>query len=265
MLYFPQLLPGATVQYPIVKRRVQRNIVSLTLGGRLLKLLDPGGARTEWELTFQALTSEEREYLEVFFSAAEGKLGEFTFLDPTDNLLLQSDELAEVAWSKGPALGLAANVADPDGGTQATSIHNAGAVPESLQQAIAGPGDFHYCFSLYARSDTPANLAMFRSVGGTEESITQYVQSSWKRLVHSGRSSSAEAGVTFGIRIDPGAQVEVFGMQAEAQIAPSNYRRTTLRCGVYEKARFDQDVLRLTSEGPEQHSGALRIVAFPNS
>jgi hypothetical protein len=265
MLYFPQLVTGATVQYPLVKRRVQRNIVSRTPGGRWLKFFDPGGARIEWDLTFQALTSQERENLETFFRQTEGRLGEFTFLDPTDNLLHYSEELAEATWSRGTSLTLTENVADPLGGTRATLIHNSSETPDYLQQFVPGPGNFHYCFSLYARSDTPANLTLFRTAGVVEESETQPVQSNWRRLVHSGRSESADPAVLFGIRIDGGAQVDVFGMQVEAQTAPSDYRRTNTRNGVYYQARFDNDVLRMTSEGPEEHCCTLRIVAFPNS
>jgi hypothetical protein len=50
-------------------------------------------------------------------------------------------------------------------------------------------------------------------------------------------------------------------MQVEAQLAPSAYRKTTSRSGVHQKARFDNDVLTLVSDGPEQHSCKVRIVA----
>ncbi len=51
------------------------------------------------------------------------------------------------------------------------------------------------------------------------------------------------------------------GCMAEAQPAPSAYRRTTSRSGVYRRARFDDDLLTMISEGPEQHSCRVRIVA----
>jgi hypothetical protein len=262
MLYFPQLLSGATAQYPFVKRRIQRTAVSSAPDGRTLKLLDPGWTLVEWELTLGTLSSQERAELETFFSTVEGRLGEFTFLDPTDNLFVRSEELTAAAWSKGPFIEFTEGAADPNGGTSATRIFNAGAASQRIQQALEGPGWFHYCFSLYARSDMPGSLTVFRTTAGGEETATYPISSSWKRLAHSGRSQGAEAGVAFGISLEAGASVEVFGMQAEAQPAPSTYRMTTFRNGLYENARFDDDSLRLVSEGPEQHYCTVRIVAY---
>jgi hypothetical protein len=67
--------------------------------------------------------------------------------------------------------------------------------------------------------------------------------------------------VTFGIRLNPASAVEVYGMQVEAQLAPSAYRKTMSRSGVHQAARFDNDVLTMVSDGPEQHSCKVRIVA----
>ncbi len=263
MLYFPQLLPGAAAQYPLVKRRVQRTITSETRDGRLFKLLDSGWAMVQWDLTFKALTNQEREDLETFFYSVEGKLGEFTFLDPTDNLLLHSENLTAAEWLKGSSLSLEADAADPYGGTSATRIVNAGSTSETLQQTIAGPGGFLYCFSVFAKSSTPTSLTLFRIAGGVEDAVASPVHSNWKRLVHSGQSLTNVGSVTFGIRIEAGTSVDVFGFQAEAQRAPSDYRKTTSRCGVYPRARLEDDILSFASYGPEQHSCTLRVVAFP--
>ena len=261
MLYFPQLLSGATAQYPLLKRRVCRTIASVTAEARMLKLFDPGSSRLEWELTLQALTTEERAELAAFHHAAEGCLGEFTFLDPTENLLAWSGDPNETLWTKEPFLSLVSGVADPDGGAGAHRVTNGSALPQTLQQTIEGPGRFHYCFSLYARSQSPGVLGVYRSTGGNEAGAVRSVGPAWRRLTHAGRSQTTAEGVTFGIRLSPASTVEVYGMQVEAQLAPSAYRKTTSRCGVHEKARFDNDVLTLISDGPEQHSCKVRIVA----
>jgi len=261
MLYFPQLLTGTTVQYPFSKRQIQRTVRSGSPDGHAFKLLDPGGASIEWELTFQTMSNEERIQLESFFGTVEGKLEEFTFLDPTDNLLLWSEDLTATAWTRGPLLTLTGGVADPDGGSNATRISNSGAALQTVQQTISGPGWFQYCCSLYARSEQAANLTIFRAIAGMQETRRCPLTSSWTRVVHAGQSQNSEESVTFGIALETGAAVEVYGIQAEAQPAPSAYRKTSSRCGVHKTARFDDDSLPVISEGPEQHSCKVRIVA----
>jgi hypothetical protein len=261
MLYFPQLTSGATVQYPFLKRLVHRTASSVSLDGRMYKLLDPGEARIEWELDFQTLTRDERAELETFFSVAEGRLGEFTLLDPTDNLLTWSEDLSASCWTKGPLLELTAGVLDPNGGSGATWIFNSGGAVQSVQQTISAPGWFHYCFSLQARSSDVARLTLFRTAGGVQEAAICPLSTNWTRLVHSGKSQGTDESVTFGFVLEGGTCVEVFGVQAEAQPAPSAYRRTTSRGGVCAQARFDDDVLSVIAEGPEQHSCKVRIVA----
>jgi hypothetical protein len=261
MLYFPQLLSGATAQYPLLKRRVCRTIASVTAEARMLKLLDPGWSRLEWEMSLQALTTAERAELAAFHRAADGCLEEFTFLDPTENLLAWSGDPGQTLWTKEPFLSLASGVADPDGGAEACSVTNGGALAQTLQQTIEAPGWFHYCFSLYARSQGSGVLGVYRSTGGNEAGAACSVGSAWKRLTHAGRSQGTAESVTFGIRLSPGTSVEVHGMQVEAQLAPSAYRKTMSRSGVHAKARFDNDVLTLVSDGPEQHSCKVRIVA----
>ena len=261
MLYFPQLYSGATVQYPFVKRRICRTITSATPDGWVQKLGDPGWSSVEWELKFATLTSQERTELQTFFNTVEGRLGEFTFLDPTDNLLVRSGDLADAAWTKGPLVQITAGQADPDGGSEAMRVLNTGAGTQSIQQTVEGPGWFHYCFSFYASSAQPQSVAIFRFTGGAQDATSYPVNSNWKRLVLSGRSQGAGESITFGISLEAGAAVNVYGMQVEAQPAPSAYRKTTSRGGVHANARFDDDLLELTSEGPEQHSSTVRIVA----
>jgi hypothetical protein len=261
MLYFPQLLSGATAQYPLIKRRICRTITSVTAEDRILKLSDPNGSRLEWEIAYQALTTQERTELVAFHRAAEGCLGEFTFLDPTENLLAWSDAPGQTVWTKEPYITLASGVADPGGGAEASRIANGGALPQTLQQTIQGAGWFYYCFSLYVRSQSPGVIGVYRSTGGNEAGATYSAGPAWRRVAHSGMSEGTAESVAFGIRLSPGSAVEVYGMQVEAQLAPSAYRKTMSRSGVHEKARFDSDVLTLTSDGPEQHSCKMRIVA----
>ncbi len=204
MLYFPQLYSGATAQYPFVKRRICRTITSAAPDGRMLKLGDPAWSIAEWELQFETLSSQERTELETFFNTVEGRLGEFTFLDPTDNLLVRSGDLAAAAWTKGPLVQIAAGQADPGGGSEAMRLSNTGAGTQSVQQTIEGPGWFHYCFSFYASSEQIVSLTVFRSTGGVEVARSYPVNSRWKRLALSGRSQGTRREHHF--RYQPGSR-----------------------------------------------------------
>src|SRR5207244_9174402 len=95
MQCFPQLLTGASSQYPIQKRNSTRTIRNRCLDGREIKLADPAGSSIEWQLTFQELVDAEIASLLGFFVGTEGSLGTFTFLDPTDNLLAWSERSEE--------------------------------------------------------------------------------------------------------------------------------------------------------------------------
>ncbi len=250
MLYFPQLGSGATVQYPYVKRRVYRTISNMLADGRRLRLADTGGARIQWEFTFKALSDQERLVLENFVRAVEGRLGEFTLLDPSDNLLVWSENLNAGAWTKGPLLSISGGV-----------VANTGTAAQSIQQTISGPGWFCYCFSLYARGAAGAAVTLYRSTGGVTEQREHRLSENWKRLALSGRTGTTAESVTFGLTVPAGATVEVAGIQAEAQPAPSTYRKTTTRSGVYPNARFEDDAFATVSEGPGQHSCRVRIGA----
>ena len=209
MLYFPQLVSGATVQYPFVKRRAYRTVSNTLLDGRTLKLLDAGGIRIQWEFAFQALSDQERALLEEFVQAVEGRLGEFTLLDPTDNLLFWSGDIEAAAWTKGPLISVTGGVGDPNGGTGASGVLNTGMAAQSIQQTINGPGWYCYCFSVYARSAAASDVTLFRSTGGVTEQRGYRLSGNWKRLVLSGRTESAAESVTFGLTLPPAAAMDV--------------------------------------------------------
>jgi hypothetical protein len=262
MTYFPQLSTGALVQYPLRKWRISRAVVNSMHDGSDRKLLDPVAAAVSWRLSFTGLTSEERIKLEQFFEFVEGRLGTFTFLDPTDNLLLWSEQLTSPAWITGPLLALDEGFADPLGTNRATRITNGGATVQAVEQTIPGPGWYRYCFSLWGRSAAASSVTLFRSTASTTESSKHAVGTSWRRLVLSGSFENTDEGVKFGLQFEPGAGAEVFGMQVECQPAASDYKRTTSRAGVYEMARLDDDSLDIVTEDLDAHSCMVRITAM---
>jgi hypothetical protein len=219
-------------------------------------LADPAAAIVEWHLSFAELSDQELAALEALFQAVEGSLTPFTFLDPVDNLLAWSEQQNQAVWQADPLLTLTAGVADPMGGTAAYQASNPTAATLMLQQSIAAPASLDYCLSLYARSDQNARLWLVRG----SATDAQPVGAQWTRLISAGQLQDAADSISFGIALDPGTTVEVFGIQAEAQTAASLYKQTAETGGVYPNARFRDDVLMITTAGPSRHSCELDIV-----
>jgi hypothetical protein len=58
-----------------------------------------------------------------------------------------------------------------------------------------------------------------------------------------------------------GGSVELFGMQVEAQMGPSDYKITGAVGGVYSKARFGSDQLTVTAQGTDVYDAVVQIVS----
>jgi hypothetical protein len=259
MLYFPQLSTGAVGQYPIQKRRQVRTVVNEAADGSRFKLADANAAAVEWVLNYQTLTDDERDALAQFHGSVEGILGDFTFLDPTDNLLCWSEKLDESVWERNLLLTVTAGVADPNGGTSANRVSNTGSGSLAIQQVVNGPGWFEYAFSLQARSGQPQQLTLIRSTATANQSSAHEIGPEWTHLLLSGKFTGTDPSVTFGIQLPPGGSADLFAIQVEAQIGASGYKKTLSACGVYPKARFLDDALSLQADGPSQHSCQIRI------
>lgn len=256
MTYFPQLCSGATGQFPIQRQRISRTVVNQSCQNYQVKLADPGAAVTEWHLSFDELSDQELAALEALFQAVEGSLTPFTFLDPADNLLAWSEQQTQPVWQADPLLTITAGLADPLGGTSAYQLTNPTAATLMLQQSINAPASLEYCFSVYASSTESTRLWLVRG----SETDPYNISPQWSRLISAGQSQSTADSIAFGVALDPGSTVNIFGMQAEAQSAASLYKPTTETGGVYPNARFRDDSLTITTIGPSRHSCELDIV-----
>ena len=256
MLYFPQLSSGAAGQFPIQKKRTARTLVNQSVQDYEIKLADPGAATTEWQISFAELNDQELAALETLFAATEGRLTSFTFVDPTDNLLAWSQEQNQAVWQADPLLTLTANIADPMGGTGAFQVTNAGLATQILQQSIAAPASLEYCLSVYARSNQSMQVWLMRG----PETNASTISPEWTRLTSAGQQSSGNDSISFGVALNPGSTVDVFGMQVEAQPTASLYKQTAETGGVYPHARFRDDVMTITTVGPNRHSCEMNII-----
>jgi len=256
MLYFPQLFSGATGQFPIQRQRTARTVVNQSCQDYEVKLADPGAAITEWHLSFEELSDQELAALEALFQAVEGSLTPFTFLDPADNLLAWSQQQNQPAWQTDPLLTLTSGLSDPFGGTAAFQLSNPTGATLMLQQSINAPASLEFCLSVYARSDQSTRLWLVRGA----ESDARNIGTQWARVTSAGQPQSTAESIAFGVALDPGSIVDVFGMQVEAQTAASMYKPTAQTGGVYQNARFRDDTLAITTVGPSRHSCELDIV-----
>src|ERR1041385_6172370 len=163
MQWFPQLLTGASSQYPIQKRRQTRTIRNQCLDGREIKLADPMASSIEWQLKYQELVDAEIGSLLDFFMRAEGTLGTFTFLDPTDNLLAWSEKFDEAAWQQDPLLQLSSGVDDPFGGSSAFHVANPAGAPLQLKQTLNVPAGYDYSLSIWVHNKQSGTVTLFRA------------------------------------------------------------------------------------------------------
>ncbi len=259
MFYFPQLSTGAIGQYPIQKRRLTRTVINEATDGVMYKLADTNAVAVEWTLKFTTLSDDESNALALLYDNVEGQLGSFTFLDPTDNLLLWSEDLTQPAWSTNSLLTITGGVADPNGGTSATQLSNTGSAALSAQQVVNGPGWFQYAFSVQVRSDSNQQVTLTRSTATATQSAAFNAGPIWTRIVLSGNFAGTDDSVTFGIQLPPAGSVQLFGAQVEAQPGASGYKQTLDSAGLYPNARFLDDSLTIQADGPGQYSCQIHI------
>ena len=255
MAAYPQLGSGALSQFPVQKNRRARTVVNQAADGSTIKLADPAGEVTEWQLTYTDLSDEEAAALRAFFVAAEGTLNGFTFLDPAGNLLAWSDQLDQAAWQKDPLLSLTGGISDPRGGAQAWRLSNGGAAEQGAGQTLAAPGEYQYCLSAYVRAATATSVGLTAGSQTARRAVT----SEWTRIAWTCSGDAQATSVRFGIEIAPSDAVEVYGLQVEAQTAASGYKASA-RGGVYEDAHLGDDVLTITSTDVNRHSCTVKII-----
>lgn len=260
--YFPQLSSGAVTQYPLTESRAFRTVVNETADGRRVRFADTAASRIEWRIRQQAISDTEWNAIEALFSACEGRLRTFTFLDPADNLLRHSEDLTQPLWNLGPALAISPGIADPLGTNRATAITNSSGAMQRVMQTLGAPGTYQYSLSVWLRAAAPIPVRLLVMADGSFAETVHTIDSTWRRCsLFASLNANADA-VDAGIELPGNAAIEVFGFQVDAQPAPSVYKRTAAVGGVYAKARFLDDVLTQQTTAPGVHSAFCRITAL---
>ena len=258
MLVFPQLTTGAAALYPVTKQGLQRTVVNALADGSTVVYADPEGAIMGWALRATGLTLAEWNAIESLFQQTAGMSETFIFLDPVGNLLLQSENFSAGAWTAGALVQLTSGIGDPFGTARATRLVNTGQAAGGMTQILSVPGNFQFCLSAWVRSTSGSAVTL--AVANGSKSFAAGTQ--WKRVYFS--SNPGQAGATtlaFGVQLAAGGSVELFGMQAEAQLGPSDYKITGAASGVYPKARFGSDQITVTAQGTDVYDAVIQIVS----
>jgi hypothetical protein len=264
MLVFPQLVTGASAVYPVTRRTIQRTVVNALPDGSAVVFADPDAAAAGWQLHASGMTLAEWNAIKTLFVATSGMWQTFTFLDPTGNLLADSEALNAGAWTNGGLIELTTSIADPFGTTRATRAINAGSSAESVAQILDIPGNFQYCLSVWARTVGTSGVALTISTTGGSAVKSFALNGTWTRISLSGNLAQSTTSVTFGAQLAAGASVDLFGMQVEAQLAASDYKMTETQGGVYAKARFAQDQLTVTAQSTDVYDAVISITSISN-
>ncbi len=261
MLVFPQLVTGASALYPVLKARRKRTVVNVVGDGSRDVFADNEAAWVEWELHARGMTSAEWTAIDDLLQAVAGRWQTFTFLDPTSNLLIQSELLSSAAWTKGALVQITPGIADPLGTTRATTVSNGGSTASGISQVLAVPGGFQYCLSAWIRSSASTSITL--SVGASSRTVS--ASPVWSRVSLASSSGSPSAStVTFGLQLPAGGSADIFGLQVEAQLAPSDYKVTGTTSGIYPQARFAADQIPFTARGTDVYDAIIRIVSPEN-
>lgn len=261
MLYYPQLLTGCISQYPVTRRNVRRTVINRLADGNDIRTQDDGAVSVGWDLSYKHLTLSELSAIQDLFVACLGRWQTFTFLDPTDNLLIWSEDLTQLDWKADPLLALSPGLVDPFGGQAGTRVTNTAQVAQEILQTLSAPAGYQYCLSAYVKSDQPAPIELVAMTGSEETRGDFTAGPAWRRLAYTFQMQSKDDGLKAGLRLQPGNSVGVFGLQMEPQMGSGGYKKTRDRGGVYPAARFDTDRLQATAAGLHQYSCEVKIVS----
>jgi len=264
MLYYPQLTTGAVSQFPVARVTNMRTVANQLPSGYTIRMADTGAQKVQWRLRYSGLTAGELSSIESLFEASKGQLNTFRFLDPTDNLLMWSEDWTQAVWTADPLLQVTAGVADPLGGSAAMQLTNTAQTTQQIVQNIGGPSSFVYCYSVYVRSAVTATIQLVVTATGQTTLTPVTTSAEWTRVTYSGSLSVQQDAVGFGVQLPPGVQVDVFGAQVEAQPGAGLYKKTIDLGGVYTSTRFSSDLLLVTGTASNQNSCEIDLISNLN-
>jgi hypothetical protein len=260
-LAFPQLTSGAFAQYPIRKVTKIRTIKNIMADGSMLVAADQGAGQISWTLSYIELSTQDVTALQSHFEGCQGPLRAFTFLDPTENLLLSSADLNGASWLIPDNMTVEPGFLDPRAGADAFRVTNAASAPQAISQMLAAPASYQYCLSVYAMSSNSDQCALIRSSNTDQQAQTLPVNSQWSRLSSAGKLNDTGSGLSVAISLAAGQSIVLFGPQMEPQFAPSRFRPTFSAAGLYLNAHWAVSELVFRADAPSLFSTSFTIEA----
>ncbi len=183
----------------------------------------------------------------------------FTFIDPTDNMLLWSSDLSNPAWQRSTLVSVEQDASDPFGGSGAFVVTNNAEGNQEFTQTLSVPAGFTYCFSIYIASSQQTTVTLIRRGDSVTQLLGVSAGQRWSRAISAGQLDDLGTEFTIGLRLSAGQQITVWGAQLEAQPAPSQYRRTAQRSGVHSNSHWAVEQLSIAATAPDLYSTAFTI------
>lgn len=214
-----------------------------------------------YTISYSSLTDAEMGVLRTFFDARRGRYESFGWVDPAGNLCRYSEDFAQAAWTKS-ACTVGAAVADPFGGTRATSVAgSAGAAYLGIDIEPTGLNGRVLCASAWLRSAAGgASVSVGFADGGNFYTERVLPAGEWIRIEHTRTiTSTGTVSVLIGIGA---ATVQVFGAQCVATPGAGAYARSPMLYGYRPNCRFGADELSATQNGPDNWAVTFTIEEF---
>jgi len=254
MLYYPSLSSGAATQYPIVRRTAHDVLLTTTPGGYEQHGLTGRPAQVEWSLEYAEISDAELKAFESFFTTTRGGLESFVFCDPLANLLRWSEDPTNDVWSKS-GLTVTAQVSTTTGLSESTLI-NAEAAECRVAQTLTLPPTALCVFSCELKGQN--GMAATLNAAGTTRGVE--LSGLWHRYWVASETG-AGGNLTVAVGVPSGGTLQMRCPQAELQLAPSSYKLSYGRGGVYSETRFSGTGLRATHTGPNRNSLAVSLTS----
>jgi hypothetical protein len=218
----------------------------------------PTGPLWKFSVNYAGITDAEVNTLFTFFQSMKGRYSEFRFLDPGGNLLTQSEDFTNSAWTK--SLSASTGATDPFGRTRACSISS------GSMTCVAGPSDGGMSgFILNASVWIKLSVSGTVNIGFTDATTsTQYLATfacgtNWLRVSHQVVLPTNNQFVAY---ISSSQSASIFGAQVSPMKGEGAYVQTPGNYGYRQHVRFDTDTFNVRALGPNQSQVSLPLVEF---
>ena len=266
--YYPQIYGGVITQRPYMAVLEYLTSVAEQASGPRYGYAWRDEPLGRWELRYAALREADVQTLETFFAQIEGRLGEFTYLDPGGNLVRYSEDFSHSSWERYTVTTGGATT-DPFGGNRAmlctgtsgNSMLATYVLPEG------GASGFAICGSVWVRAQAAQQLAIGFIDSGfnvVAHRVWELPAGRWVRIwCPAALATNSNIRLLIGGFGTWGAvTLDLFGAQCAPTPGPGGYQRTPGNYGLHAKCRFDQDQLEIEYSGPNAASAVVRIVEY---